>query len=113
MRDDLLGTFGDPAVLGKPVGSDLRDGKRTSLMRAAEKLASEAQLAVLRCGGAGEERLAEVREILVECGAKRAVEQRLEALLEDAKAALDAAPLYKPGTDMLRELAEKLAQRDR
>jgi geranylgeranyl diphosphate synthase type I len=113
MRDDLLGTFGDPAVLGKPVGSDLRDGKRTSLMRAAERLASEAQLAVLRRGHAGEEQLARVRSVFVECGAKRAVEERLETLLGEAKAVLDTAPLYKPGTDMLRELADRLAQRDR
>jgi geranylgeranyl diphosphate synthase, type I len=32
LRDDLLGVFGDPAATGKPVGDDLREGKRTILM---------------------------------------------------------------------------------
>jgi geranylgeranyl diphosphate synthase, type I len=32
LRDDLLGVFGDSAVTGKPVGDDLREGKRTPLM---------------------------------------------------------------------------------
>ena len=35
MRDDLLGVFGDPAVTGKPVGDDLREGKLTPLLAAA------------------------------------------------------------------------------
>ena len=34
MRDDLLGVFGDPALTGKPVGDDLREGKLTPLVAA-------------------------------------------------------------------------------
>jgi Geranylgeranyl pyrophosphate synthase len=40
LRDDLLGTFGDPAVTGKPVGEDLRGRKLTYLLAVAVRLAS-------------------------------------------------------------------------
>ncbi|WP_425953445.1 polyprenyl synthetase family protein [Xylanimonas sp. McL0601] len=35
LRDDLVGTFGDPAVTGKSASSDLREGKRTALVMLA------------------------------------------------------------------------------
>ncbi|MFB4310303.1 polyprenyl synthetase family protein [Actinomadura sp. GTD37] len=40
-RDDLIGALGDPAATGKPVGDDLRQGKRTMLLAyARERLAA-------------------------------------------------------------------------
>ena len=32
LRDDVLGTFGDPRATGKPAGNDLRAGTRTALV---------------------------------------------------------------------------------
>ncbi|MEX8034271.1 polyprenyl synthetase family protein [Microbacterium sp. 20-116] len=37
LRDDVLGVFGDSAVTGKPVGDDLREGKRTVLVAYARE----------------------------------------------------------------------------
>ena len=47
MRDDLLGVFGDPAVTGKPVGDDLREGKLTPLLAAASEVATGPQAELL------------------------------------------------------------------
>ena len=35
LQDDLLGVIGDPATTGKPVGNDIREGKRTSIVHYA------------------------------------------------------------------------------
>jgi geranylgeranyl diphosphate synthase type II len=45
--DDELGVLGDPAVTGKSVLSDLREGKRTELLRLAYERADAGQAAVL------------------------------------------------------------------
>lgn len=47
LRDDLLGVFGHHSVTGKPSGGDLAEGKATSVVVLAEKLASPAQHARL------------------------------------------------------------------
>ena len=43
LQDDILGIVGDEERLGKPVGSDIREGKRTTVIYYALKNAREAQ----------------------------------------------------------------------
>ncbi|HEX2574721.1 MAG TPA: isopentenyl-diphosphate Delta-isomerase, partial [Aquihabitans sp.] len=50
MRDDVLGTFGDPAVTGKSRLDDLREGKRTVLVLRALRLAAPGGRDVLAAG---------------------------------------------------------------
>lgn len=45
IRDDYLGVFGDASKTGKPVGNDLRRGKKTVITIMASESASGAQLA--------------------------------------------------------------------
>ncbi len=73
LTDDDLGVFGDPAVTGKSVVSDLREGKRTELLRRAYAMADEAGCAVLdaHVGRADldEAGAAQVRDVMVASGA--------------------------------------------
>ncbi|MCP8315056.1 MAG: polyprenyl synthetase family protein [archaeon] len=39
--DDVLGIAGDPKLIGKPVGSDLREGKKTHVLSLALRLAND------------------------------------------------------------------------
>lgn len=113
LRDDLLGTFGDPRDTGKPAGNDLRAGKRTALVLAAQKSGAPlAELdAVLGVADAPDAAIDAARALLTRVGARRAVEQRLDALLAEARAILARAPLADPGRAMLGELADRLAYR--
>jgi len=114
IRDDLLGTFGDPREVGKTIGGDLRGGKRTALVRELEESVPEAErVPVLRVLGrtASEAEIEAARRTLITTGVRARVETRLENLLDDACAALEGGELSEPGVSMLAELAGALTFR--
>ncbi len=84
LRDDLLSAFGDPKRTGKPLGNDLRAGKRTALLVAGLKLARGKELRALKhaVGNAAASE-AEVRAalaVLEASGARAAIEKRVDEL---------------------------------
>ncbi len=117
VKDDLLGLFGDPAELGKPVGTDLRMGRRNALLRECERLlpAEERQRleAVMAEAPLSEDQVRAIAQQLEHAGIRARVEERLEGLLASALAALESTPFHEPGKSMLRELAERMVRRDR
>ncbi|QFZ19289.1 polyprenyl synthetase family protein [Saccharothrix syringae] len=121
LRDDLLGVFGDTAVTGKPVGDDLREGKRTALMALALGLARTADRPhaarllrdCLEGQGVTERTVAEVRELLRDLGAVAAVEERIDALVASAGQAIDRVDLAGQAGPALTALAAGATGRHR
>jgi geranylgeranyl diphosphate synthase type I len=114
-RDDELGVFGDSAVTGKPAGDDLREGKRTVLVAHAYAHAGPAgqQLLRTRLGdpeldAAG---VADLQQVIVESGARDAVEAMIEQGYQRGLAALEAAELTEAGRQGLTALAEAAVRR--
>ncbi|MBV9312774.1 MAG: polyprenyl synthetase family protein [Pseudonocardia sp.] len=113
LRDDLLGVFGDPQVTGKPVGDDLREGKRTVLMALAIQTArtrrrtAEAEVLTSALGDPelDAEGVDRVRNILCELGASAEVERYIEQLTKCGLAALASAEVAQPAAWKLAELA--------
>ncbi len=72
LQDDILGILGDERTLGKPVGSDIREGKKTVIVFEAMQNASESErraiLSVLGNRSASEEEIRRVSELLVSLG---------------------------------------------
>lgn len=116
LRDDILGVFGDASVTGKPVGDDLREGKLTPLIAvAAERVdgAGAASLAKLGARDLDDGEIAQLQQLLVDCGALAEIEAEIERLVDEALAALAAAPLNPEARHALEELTIFVAWRDR
>ena len=85
LRDDLKGTFGDPAVTGKSATSDLREGKHTAIVALARATPAWGQVAaVLGRRDASPEELAHARDLLESCGARAGVERMVSDLEQSA-----------------------------
>ncbi|MFI5306473.1 MAG: polyprenyl synthetase family protein [Polyangiales bacterium] len=116
LRDDLLGAFGSASATGKPVGNDLRAGKRTALLSEARALLSSSGLAVVDAvagkSDASDAAVARATEVLLGSGVRERLEAKIATLLGEAREALRRAPLSREGTAMLDALATALAMRD-
>lgn len=116
LRDDVIGTFGDPAMTGKPAGDDIRSGKSTALVAFALELggpsARHRVLAALGDDLLDEADLARVREVLVEVGAVARVESLIADLSGEAAAALAQADVTVSARRMLERLIGAATVRD-
>ncbi len=113
LRDDVLGCFGDPVELGKPVGDDLREGKATLLLAFAREAADPEQADLLaRVGGAlTATEVTAIGEVFVATGALDQVERRIAHQTEAAIAALDQLTLPADARIALVELAHFVSAR--
>jgi len=115
LRDDVLGVFGDARVTGKPAGDDLREGKRTVLVVRALAAATPAQrdllLTHLGDPDLDASTVEDLRAVLVETGARDAVESLIAELTDRASSALADAGLAEPGATMLGLLARAAVER--
>ncbi|GAA1943718.1 polyprenyl synthetase family protein [Kitasatospora viridis] len=90
LRDDYLDLFGDPATMGKPTGTDIRDGRRNYTVAAILRVATDAERAVVESAlGNGEcsaEEVDAVREIARRHGVPETMRAQLRRLAELASA---------------------------
>mgnify|MGYP001823484752 CR=1 FL=1 len=116
VRDDILGLFGDAARLGKPVGSDIREGKKTLLiLKVLEKADPDQRAFVERTLGnkdVAEEDIEAVRRLVVETGALDACEEMARKLVEDSRRALAACPWREEGVAFLEGAIEFMMDRE-
>ncbi|MGH2748273.1 MAG: polyprenyl synthetase family protein [Actinomycetota bacterium] len=116
LRDDLLGTFGEPASTGKPVDSDLREGKRNILFaKAVAALAGEERTFFLSRWGAGAavspEEIKRLKALVESSGARVATEGLLSELVDRAGAALADLDVDEEARAALGTLARSATDR--
>ncbi len=112
IADDLLGSFGEPEVTGKPNAGDLREGKRTLLVARALEMATPEDAAKLRAGlGRPDADVSELREILRRSGAADAARAEAEQLCQMSLKALESRAIPVGVRPRLREIALYAIQR--
>jgi len=115
IQDDILGLYGEERVLGKPVDSDVREGKKTLLMVHAYEEATAAQRAILSQAHGNPALTAadleKVRQIVRETGALERSEALARDLVERGKPLAETMTMEESWRRILMGLAEYLILR--
>ncbi|MBI5361091.1 MAG: polyprenyl synthetase family protein [Planctomycetes bacterium] len=116
LQDDILGITGDQKKLGKPVGSDIREGKRTLIVLEAFKRADKKQTALLKRvlgnPGADSNDVTAVKDIFVSLGAVSKTQEKAMAFIKKSVKYLDILPASRH-KEFLSALAEYIVDRNR
>jgi len=115
IQDDILGLFGDPQDTGKPVGNDVREGKKTLLLQRAYQLASQADKSFLEdvCGkNVSDAELKRVQSIVQETGSLAYSQELAKKYVAEGVAALKTLNDVNPEVAVLVDLANFVIQRN-
>jgi len=114
LQDDILGVVGNEEKLGKPIGSDLREGKRTLVVHHAYHNAStkdrQALMSVLGNQAATEADVKRTIDMLRDFGGIEVVANRAKDLIAEARGHLAILP-DTPYRSLLDQWAGYLIQR--
>jgi geranylgeranyl diphosphate synthase type II len=115
LQDDMLDSFGDEA-LGKRIGGDILEGKKTYLMVQAMSRASDEEREVLRTTHKNEalsdaEKIATIKALYEKLDVKHATEQQIELRFDRALSVLDTLSIGSERTVRLAEFARNLMGR--
>lgn len=109
--DDLIGVAGDPSLTRKPVGNDIREGKKTlPILLAMKKVDKETQREILKVFGnreASNDSIRKIVDIIIDAGIDNEVRGRAKMYVDQA---LDSIKAYKDAYS-LRALAEFIVER--
>ena len=118
IQDDVLGIFGDPKITGKPVGGDLREGKKSYVLMRGYKLANLKEKQILEEANGNEtisqSEIERVRQILNRVGALDWALVQAQRLAKQGSKTLETIRNQQNGEiiDRLQQLGEFLAKRD-
>ena len=116
IQDDILGIFGHAEKTGKPVGSDVRQGKQTILVAKALEKADKKQKEILKkCLGnknltASE--LSQFKKVIIETGSLAYAQELAQKLIFEAKAKIDQVDIEKEAREFLLGIVDYMLNRE-
>ena len=116
LQDDLLDSYGDEKELGKKIGGDILEGKKTFLMMQAMSHADESQREILRSTYKDEslseqEKISRVKAVYDALDIRRMTEQQISTRFERAISILDSLSVGAEAVAEMREFALSLIGR--
>ncbi|MDR0481985.1 MAG: polyprenyl synthetase family protein [Cellulomonadaceae bacterium] len=116
IRDDMLGAFGHADTLGKPLGGDFREGKRTVLAARTMALSGDddRQFLVEKLGNPAltDAEITDIQALMTRTGARDQVEELIGELYGEALGIIATASLDEPGAAQILLLAQASVERD-
>ncbi|KYC46193.1 MAG: Geranylgeranyl diphosphate synthase [Candidatus Methanofastidiosum methylothiophilum] len=114
VHDDILGVFGDENTTGKPVDSDIKEGKNTLLVIKTLECADENQLkkakTILGNRNASSEDIAELKDIMKSCGALDYCIEKESQFIKAAKGSIDSE-MKESSKEFFNELCDFIIKR--
>ena len=115
-QDDLLDSYGTIEELGKRIGGDILEGKKTCLMLNAMSRSTEADREILRSTHldeslTSEQKIARVKEVYDRYDIPRLINQQISLRFERALSILDTLEIPAERTEHLRVFAQNLMDR--
>ncbi len=115
IRDDDIGLFGSRAQTGKPVGSDIREGKKTLLyiecLRRARGVEKKMLASLLGKAGLTSADVKRVREAAERLGARQRLADLMQELAGEALRIVDTLDVAEKHRAILREICAESARR--
>ena len=115
IKDDLLDAFGEAEKVGKRIGGDILQNKKTYLFISTTQLCSAAQQAEhtrLMAEADEQKKIEGIKALMEATGAKAATEQKAEDLYQSALASLQKVNVPTERKAYLAAIAEKIKNRD-
>jgi len=117
IQDDIIGVFGNEKRIGKPVGADIKEGKKTLLSVKAFERADKEQLKILSESFGNKNinlnKVNIVREIIKKTGSLDYSSEKAKELIKFSKARLEEMEISEKRKKSLLKLADFVAERRR
>jgi geranylgeranyl diphosphate synthase type I len=115
IRDDIIGAVGDEGTIGKPVGSDIRNGKRTLIaVKALETLEGNEKKRFMEIFGNGSASDDEIREAVSQLESSGAIRYAQGTARRYAEKAHESLKIFKESSEkeILKGLADFVVARE-
>jgi geranylgeranyl diphosphate synthase, type I len=116
IQDDILGIFGTEKKLGKPIGSDIKEGKQTILIIKARELSSKKEKVIIENilgkKDLSPEDVENFRKIIINTGALDYAKNMAESLISKGKKVLEGVVIEKKAKEFLLGIADYMINRE-